>query len=154
MNFLMKILERAVEHPYIISDPEGKDGVLTKYLASMMLDYCRTVGVGMPTNFYVPPGVTAESANSHICGITVIEDERLLPGGETYEYFRTKWKGEWSENQYLIMSCTSKNGLLGIVKGYKPKPHEQLRKILESHCGGGTMEIVWGPELEFKDDNN
>ena len=30
---------------------------------------------------------------------------------------------------------------------------DKLRNILASNVGGGTMDMVWGPELDFKESN-
>lgn len=116
MRFLMKMVDKALIHPFILVDPSAPSSMFTRYLASMFMDYCRIVQIGMPTNFYLPSPVSHDGMYGHICGIGIIYDDSLLKGGETFEYFLSKYGKEWNDEYFLVMACSSKNGLFGIIK--------------------------------------
>lgn len=116
MSFLNNVLDRAVENKFIMVDDHAPPSCFTRYLASMMLDYCRICQVGHPTNFFIPPYISYDGAYEWLCGVRVVEHDGLIEGGDLLTYFVNKYSKDWNYDYALVLATSHANGLLGIIK--------------------------------------
>ena len=116
MSFLNNIIDRAIDNKYIMVDDNAPPSCFTRYLSSMMMDYCCICQVGSPTNFYIPSNMTHEGIYDRLCGVSIIKYDGLLDDGDLLQYFLSKFSGDWNYDYGLVLATSHVSGLLGIIK--------------------------------------